>query len=527
MEEDSTALYCRVTGCTKSLSLMNHDILPHIKFHNITLEDYQRLVKPSQSLIDKLRAAPRRPTNPSVSSSDQTEERFGLEFGELALTRMIVGCSLPPEILANPAFIEGIRDLRHDRHYSLPSPRQFKRADGPLSRFAENLTSRAKERAKNAIAISVTFDIWSKFTFTGIGITLHLITSAFERDRISLGVIEFEQAHTCQAIVEMLSAEISNFCTFGDLIAMTHDSASNNTGKEFVKLTKFAIKIRCLMHKMSLAAKRLFKKDALAGKVLQMAIRLVKFFRKSRTARTLLQSHQTATRALPAFSETRFNGGYLVFRALLDNMEAIEAVVVTLRDKKYTSTYAFLYNKGKNINNTPMAEFWGCIESLLPVLEKVNDFIVRIQSREATLSDSLFELMRVKVLLRQLKTSDSEHMLACIDHYFTGVFEPCSAFVIASAMDPRGTNLACLLSQNDMILLYGQQTLQHRGRKVKKKVINPSKKLSLVLWKRRVAVTAAPRMRSRKKSVLIAVSRRQILELILSNFGVRIQSMPP
>ncbi len=121
-------------------------------------------------------------TTQSVGSESSTGGVL-LRQSDIALVRLIAGCALPPNILDDPRFRTVIEVLRRDRFYKLPSRRTFLRDNGPLHKMARHLADVGSKKAATALVISVTFDIWSKLSFTGIGITRHLITPAFRRDQ--------------------------------------------------------------------------------------------------------------------------------------------------------------------------------------------------------------------------------------------------------------------------------------------------------------------------------------------------------
>jgi hypothetical protein len=173
----------------------------------------------------------------------------------LSLTRLLAACNLPPSILDAPAFKNFVQQVSSTQE-AFPSARAFKRQNGPLSLLVRHIDDIARIKVKNALSASISFDIWSKLTFTSIGVTVHLITNDFRQDRICLGVSEFDVAHSSAAILEKLREEVNPLLPFETIVAMTHDSASNNCSKTFVEATQFAVKMKCTMHKMALACKR-------------------------------------------------------------------------------------------------------------------------------------------------------------------------------------------------------------------------------------------------------------------------------
>ena len=198
-ERDDKNISCRVVGCreakltpsnptgAKILSLDNHDVLHHLSSkHGITEVDYHRLKKPRLSIQRALTNLDNHRMKASTLETAQTvgseSSTGGVLLGQsgLALVRLITGCALPPNILSILDSEKLLRCRGEIGFYKLPSRRTFLRDNGPLHKMARHLAAVGSKKAAKALAISVAFDLWSKLSFTGIGIT---ITTTFRRDR--------------------------------------------------------------------------------------------------------------------------------------------------------------------------------------------------------------------------------------------------------------------------------------------------------------------------------------------------------
>ena len=91
---------------------------------------------------------------------------------------------------------------------------------------------------------------------------------------------------------------------------------------------------------------------------------------------------------MPTFSETRFNGGYLVMKALLPQEDAIRMTLDALQ-LQYPKTWALVKDF------LPPEDCWETMRMATKVLEPVHEFIINMQRRGATLSDFVIQIRRM------------------------------------------------------------------------------------------------------------------------------------
>ena len=213
----------------------------------------------------------------------------------------------------------------------------------------------------------------------------------------------FNEAHTAQKNAEKLLSIVAQYHQSlpEKVFGVTHDAASNNTGKQFVQAVPWDIRICCWAHKASNAAKRLFAEDSDAQRVLVCAKKLTRAFGQQHAWNALKKAQQGKTVVLPRFSDTRFNGGYIVFNSLLQQQSNIETALDELKTE-HPTTYTQLTKPmhGKPYSCIPTRADWAVIEDLVRALELLQSFIVSLQCANLTLSDAL---MRYRVLMYQLQ----------------------------------------------------------------------------------------------------------------------------
>jgi hypothetical protein len=366
--------------------------------------------------------------------------------------------ALPPYVFQSASFIRFMEYYRHNKTATLPGYRIF---NNSLKEYSSDLAESCSSRMLNALAVSISFDIWSKMRESFIGVRAHIITAEFERATFCLGVESFNNRHTAENIaVKVLSILQCHQLTPQNVFGMTHDSASNNTAKAFVAKTSWAVKISCIAHLASNTTKHFFKRVPSALEMLGIAKRITKLFRKSTIAAQLLLAEQQGLhqkpRALPAQSETRFNGGYIILEALVREQQPLLKALTQLQ---LTSPQTY-----KLVDKHHILD-WQLLQQLVAVLKPVHHFIVIMQSREILLSDVIFQVLElqrnIKAINSKIALENSQGkgveqplnsfcvpMLSSLKESFDMIYHvdanAVSAFVICCALDPRGKLLRFL-----------------------------------------------------------------------------------
>jgi hypothetical protein len=95
------------------------------------------------------------------------------------------------------------------------------------------------------------------------------------------------------------------------IVGLTHDSASNNTGKSFVEATPDKFRIHCLAHKANNASKLFERKIEVLGRMIDIVDKLSQFFCSisGKTATRLYGDGKEVN--VPRISTTRFAAAYL------------------------------------------------------------------------------------------------------------------------------------------------------------------------------------------------------------------------
>lgn len=235
-------------------------------------------------------------------------------------------------------------DVRKCPKFQLPSETTFKTV--LLKNHASEISS-IRSKLSECNAISLCFDMWSKFGQSFIDVTAHGIDPTFVRVNCGIGLVEFNESHTGIAIVGKLREAIAPYCSFDKIVAVTHDAAKNNHSRASLNATPSTIRILCTAHKMANAVKRLFKLHVRLRRTYHVVKRLTKLFRKSATARRVLENHQQQvfkkSLKLPAISATRFNGGFLSMNAFLSQEQAITPTLKEL-EEEHKSTFKLVSN---------------------------------------------------------------------------------------------------------------------------------------------------------------------------------------
>ena len=254
---------------------------------------------------------------------------------------------------------------------------------------------------------------------------------------------EFDECHTAKNNAEKLLQIVASYDEklLDKVVGRTHDAASNNTGHQFVASVPWKIRICCWAHKASNASKCLFANDKDAARVLHIARRLTHAFGQQHAWSALQQAQESRIKVLPRFSDTRFNGGYLVFIALLEQRVNIEKALNDL-EERYPKTYRALT---KNVKGTadycsiPTRNDWRLMAELVAALRPLQIFIEDLQDRELTLLGALMLFRALKLRLKDVKSPTTFHvqLLEHLRHYFHDVEESTSAFLVAFALDPR------------------------------------------------------------------------------------------
>ncbi len=102
-------------------------------------------------------------------------------------------------------------------------------------------------------------------------VNLHVVNNDCQRKSISLGLVDFNEAHTFFNLAEKLLSFIESYdkTLVNRIVGVAHDYASNHMSQLFVKATPWRIRICCLAHKAATAAKRLFEHDSDAKRLLR------------------------------------------------------------------------------------------------------------------------------------------------------------------------------------------------------------------------------------------------------------------
>jgi hypothetical protein len=290
------------------------------------------------------------------------------------------------------------RFLRTDA--DIPQPKAFR--DNFIKPFSESITAACRESTTtfNCLPVAVSMDIWTKHRNSYLGVTLHVVSNDWQRKSISLGLVDFNEAHTSSNLAEKLLSFIESYDeTLVDrIVGVTHDSASNNTGQLFVKAIPWRIRICCLAHKASNAAKRLFEHDSDTKRLLRMGKQLSKALMRQHPWQAMLRVSKEA-KVIPRFSDTRFNGGYAVFQSLLHQRKIIDEAIDYLEEHVPDS-----FKKLQAKNCVFDRNDWGLVAQLVRSLYPVHNFIIELQRSTTTLSDAL---MQYRVLLQLLRPSEA------------------------------------------------------------------------------------------------------------------------
>lgn len=365
-----------------------------------------------------------------------------LKPADESCVRFVAGTDQPPSILDSDELHDMIETMRKTPSYT-PSRRRFQRA---LSRMSNDVKAKVKSQLINSRAVSLSFDIWSKYAKSYLAVNAHAIKGDGQPDHYILGLVEFNDSHTSANIVAMMLALVREYIPPESVVGITSDSASNNRSKAFVNETKWMIKLLCAGHKGSNASKAIFAQHPEAKRLLDRSKRFVKLSRRSPLTWKLLSTQQKKkkpfiSKRLPAIGETRFNGGYIVLSAISEHRDAIKLTQDQLKkDPKLKATWTLI--KDHVLQDVDM----DVLDELLPVLEPLNNFIVAVQDRRLLLSDMLRELWILQDVLASLAATNQYAVTLknSLSGYFDGFFAPTSVYVLCSALDVRSKHVTFL-----------------------------------------------------------------------------------
>ena len=379
----------------------------------------------------------------AIANGDPTNQKlpFRPSNFEEHLVRAIADCHLPASIIDRTSFKQLLLSARM-LHNSCDIPSSTTLRTKLIPKSAEKIEIELRAKVKNRIAASITFDIWSKFRNSYISVIAYIVCPEFVLNRLHFGVVEFNESHTSENIADKLIKLVENMdlSLFNDIVSVTHDAASNNTGRKFVESIPWEFKICCLAHKASNASKMIFKQDSDAKRVLEICKRLTRALGTHHLWSAMKAVSAGSPRVLPRFSDTRFNGGFIVFQSLLSQKERIEKAIDFVQAHNRASFLKLSKNlPQKEYSAIPTRMDWDIIKDLVTALQPLNDFIVEIQDRRTTLSDALMKFRRLKLILTKAKVCNTYHLqlIEAINHYFQDIEHPLSAFTIAFALDPR------------------------------------------------------------------------------------------
>jgi hypothetical protein len=430
--------YCLVEGCERSFAPNNHDIVTHLTAssehggHSLDKDIHLQLLRQ------------RGPLSPFVASSTSVTSPQDQDRCTQSLVRMIADCNLPPALLDRPSMRQFLDEIRATRRWSPPSRRQFLRpSSGTLAVFAKSIEANIKQDLLDVLtfgdkcSVSLTFDIWSEQGRSFIGVTAFYINSHWDLKRSSLGLYDFNQSHTAEAVASKLRVSTQSFIQFSNVFAATHDSASNNTGKQFVPATPGLVRIRCLAHRASNASKMLFKMSKSAHQALMISRKVAKVFTKSSRARHMLHKMHVDAKTTPTkmrtVAPTRFNCGHELTTSMLEQKAYLAKAIVELRLQS-PSTVLSLANYVSVLSSE---EFWDTMTQIHSALDPLNDFITELQTTDIHLSDALSMLRKALDKTSGINNKYSAKVQRAVKQYFDDIFSPTSAFVICAALDPR------------------------------------------------------------------------------------------
>ena len=247
---------------------------------------------------------------------------------------MVAGLHLSPHQACHQLVDAFVKAVRLDPQFHVPRQDRFKRT--LLKNHAEKLSAAVIQEVSLYIAISLTFDIWTSRNRSFIGIAAHGITKNFGKSHRLIGFTEFNEQHTGDNIVDKIKGCLEDVAIdLENVVALTHDSASNNSSKKSLEATPTQIRILCAAHKTSNACNKFVKQCSEVQEATCILKRLSRLFRKSTVAARVLRACQESIRValavLPAVSTTRFNGGYLLMKSILPQQAAITLALTKLQ----------------------------------------------------------------------------------------------------------------------------------------------------------------------------------------------------
>lgn len=372
----------------------------------------------------------------SKATACKTQEN--VSAAQKAFVRLTVGTCMAPHQSCHELMSSFVEEARKDSSFVVPSEWQLKQVLIP--RMASSIESAIKDSVGAAESVSLGFDIWSRNHRGFIGITSHAIAGDFNPVCKVLGLFEFNDSHTGENIIKKIRESVSRFnIRLENVVAMTHDAASNNHSRKALQATPGIIRILCGAHKANSAVKFAFKTEARLAATLDTFQGLCKVFRRApQAARQLAlaqMKHYGRTIVYPSVGETRFNGGYILLRAMSKQQAAIEEAITVLNQPAYKDTYKFFQP------HLPAFDSFLVCEQMVKVLEPVNEFMTSIQARGTTLAELIVQLAKFYksvTILEQGRNPFVNVITQSFMRYFpTDIYSSKSVFMVCCALDVR------------------------------------------------------------------------------------------
>ncbi len=328
-----------------------------------------------------------------------------------------------PFTLVNHVGFARLMNLVEPR-YQFPSDKYF--SEKLIPEMYEKVCGRVKILVSKAAHVSITTDVWSSVAQDSyISLTAHYITPDFEHQQVCLHAAPFNDRHTGEHIVAMLTKCLENWNLAEKLHVVVRDNGSNFVaGLRDGEIPN----IPCLAHTLQLVVKDGCLGQPAITDLTAKARKLVGHYKHSNIAlQSLLKIQEQLgmpRNRLIQDEPTRWNTTFYMLQRLLEQKKAITAAGVELEVPiELTSAN------------------WALAEKAMKVLQVYEE-----ATREASgdYSSASVVIPVVNSIMRSLEVSDSDTgvmkmkrgMLASLKHRYENM-ESNEYFAIATLLDPR------------------------------------------------------------------------------------------
>jgi len=334
-----------------------------------------------------------------------------------------------------------------DPRLTVPSEKKIRTETMPrmYTKLLEYLRNFVNENVDWA---SPTIDFWtSKSNHAFMSFCIHFITKQWERKIAVLNCVPFDDSHTIQNIGNQLNEVLFQWSIETKVVTVVTDNARNLLGAlEEVAIPRSA----CALHTMQLVIRDNIGKNPAQRAVADLISRasnLVAHFHRSPAAADKLRKAQE-TLEMPEMrliidQETRWNSEYDMLFRLNEQEKAVKMVCLSA-------------DLRLNVNQKLTDNDWKILKPVVTVLTPFKNFTLTLQRDDASISEVLMLLSKLKRQLRDLPSDQiygvktlRDELLKSIEKRFHKPIESDvesivsynienePIFALASVLDPR------------------------------------------------------------------------------------------